>query len=418
MKVRRYFAANMRSALEMVRNEQGSDVLILSNRKVDDGIELVTADGEIDEELVQKFADQANVQVKERIAAREAAPNEVAPEPVETTAPPSKPKPVRAETLKSDDGASLWNDGSTVQRMQRELSGLKGLLEQQMCGLAWSEFGGKHPTRARLIRVLSRVGIAPSLGRELVAELPEKVQFEHGWKLTLRALEARLSVLDDPILNDGGRVILCGPSGVGKTLVACKLAAQYALVHGADRVALVSSDDQRLGAQQQLKIFGSLIGIAVHTTRNVQELTDCLDQLKDKELVLIDTAGAPVDDIALRELLTNVSLLDQPAESYLVLGASTDYLSLNKILKATADLSFDGCILTKIDEAAVLGPAISAVVEAGLPVAYLCAGQHVPDDLEAPLARNLVSRTIALAGETPSPDDPAALERAFATATT
>ena len=72
---------------------------------------------------------------------------------------------------------------------------------------------------------------------------------------------------------------------------------------------------------------------------------------------LVGHLGAPVDDIALRELLTNASLLDQPVESYLVLGACTDYLSLNKILNATADLSFDGCILTKIDEAAVLGPA-------------------------------------------------------------
>ena len=374
------------------------------------------AEGLMGAELVQKFSDQARATVKERIAARPPAPVDVEPAPEKATAS-VRPELVGAEALESNDGASLWSDSSTVKLMQRELSGLRGLLEQQMCGLAWSEFGGKHPTQARLLRVLARAGIAPTLGRTLIAALPEKVRFEDGWRLTLGALESRLEVLDDPILKFGGRVILCGPSGVGKTLLACKLAAQYAIKHGPDSVALVSTDDQRLGAQQQLKVFGSLLGISVHSTRKFEELTACLDRLADKQLIIIDTAGVPVDDIGLREMVTQLALLEQPVESYLVLAASTDYLTLNKILDATAGLSFQGCVLTKIDEAAVLGPAISAVVEAGLPVAYLCAGQQVPDDLEAPIARHLVSRAIALAGETPSPENPAALERAFVTET-
>jgi len=412
MKVRRYFAANMRSALEMVRQEQGPDVLILSNRKVEDGVELVTADGEIDDELVQKFTDQAKARVAGRAESR--GPVEPQDEPRDDVAVSAPPSPVRAETLESDR-ASLWSDESTVARMQREISGLKGLLEQQLSGLAWSEFGGKYPTRARLLRVLSRAGIAPTLGRELIAGLPKETPFEDGWKLTLRALESRLKVLDDPILKAGGRIALIGPTGVGKTLLTCKLAAQYALAHGADKVALVSTDDQRLGAQQQLKVFGSLLGIAVHATRSIEELSACLTRLDDKELVLIDTPGAPVDDPDLRELVTKLSHEGESVDSYLVLSASTDYLSLNKICEATEDLALCGCILTKLDEAAVLGPAVSAVVEAGLPVAYLSAGQQVPDDLEAPLARHLINKTIALAGETPSQEDPPAIERAFMT---
>lgn len=411
MKVRRYFAASMRSALEMVRQEQGPDVLILSNRKVDDGVELVTAEGEIDDELVQKFAEQAKARVADRTAARGSAVVEEVLD--DDFAQAASPPGADAEQIESGSGASLWSDDATVLRMERELSGLRGLLEQQLCGLAWSEFGGKHPTRARLLRVLSRAGIAPTLGRELIATLPENVEFERGWKMTQRALESRLKVLDDPILKNGGRVALCGPTGVGKTLLACKLAAQFALRHGADSVALVSTDDQRLGAQQQIKVFGGLLGITVHTTRSLDELTVCLERLEDKQLVLIDTAGAPVDDIRLREMVTRLAAAEQPVASYLVLSACTDYLSLNKILATTADLAFSACILTKLDEAAVLGPAVSAVVEADLPIAYLSAGQQVPDDLEAPLCRQLVDRTIALAGETPSPEDPTAIERAF-----
>jgi len=411
--VRRYFAANMRSALDLVRREQGPDALILSNRKLDNGVELITADGDIDEALVQKFADQAQAKAKQRIAARGAAESEVAPHDGDRPSASAITSAAPAERVLADSGESLWSDARAVADMARELSGLKGLIEQQLSGLAWSQYGGKYPTRARLLRLLSRVGITPSLGRELIAELPPDAPFNDGWRLTLKRLESRLKVLDDPILKAGGRFALCGPTGVGKTLLACKLAAHYALRHGPERVALVSTDEQRLGAHQQLKVFGGLLGIAVHTAASIAELTQCLDRLGEKELVIIDTPGAPPGDAALHELVNTLALEDESVASYLVLSATTDYLSLHNILAGTTGLDFHGCMLTKLDEAAVLGPAVSAVVEAGLPVAYLCAGQDVPDDLETPLARNLVERTIALAGDTPSQEDPSAIERAF-----
>ncbi|MFT5417966.1 MAG: flagellar biosynthesis protein FlhF, partial [Gammaproteobacteria bacterium] len=127
MKVRKYFAANMRSALEMVRHEQGPDVMILSNRKVDNGIELVTADGEIDDDLVQRFADEAKTKVAERVSARvKNTTNEKPPE-----AARSSVVTVTEEVLSDDSGGSLWSGQSAVGAMQKELNGLRGLLEQQ-----------------------------------------------------------------------------------------------------------------------------------------------------------------------------------------------------------------------------------------------------------------------------------------------
>ncbi|MGR9091072.1 MAG: flagellar biosynthesis protein FlhF [Gammaproteobacteria bacterium] len=428
MKVRRYFAANMRSALEMVRQQQGPDVLILSNQKVDNGVELVTADGEVDEALVAKFAEQAKATSRKRSAERrrvedaaeteaevkaEAAGAPAARAKPDRSRPVSKPAVVNAQTLTNDNGASLWSDSGTVLQMQRELSSLKGLLEQQLSGLAWSDFGGKHPVRARLLRELSRAGIVPALGRELIEDLADEVGYDEGWRFAVSELQSRLTVLDDPVLKSGGVVTLCGPTGVGKTLVACKLAAQYALAHGADRVAMISTDDQRLGAQQQLKVFGGLLGIAVHSARDNDELDTCLERLEDKDLILIDTAGAPVDDIRLRELVTRLEVPGRVTQNYLVVAASTDYLSLTRVLDAAADLPFDGCIVTKLDEAAVLGPPLSALIEAELPIAYLSAGQQVPDDLEAPIAAQFVDRVLKLADETPIPEDPSVIERAF-----
>lgn len=415
MKVRRYFAANMRSALEMVRQQQGPDVLILSNQKVENGVELVTADGDVDEAIVEKFAEQAKASARRRVTERAAEEEAIAP----AAAPKPQAEPLLEEikattqTLSNENGASLWSDAGTVQQVQRELSGLKGLLEQQLSGLAWSDFGNKHPVRARLLRDLSRAGIAPALGRDLLDALPDDAGYDEGWRFAVRGLQSRLRVLDDPILSAGGVVTLCGPTGVGKTLVACKLAAQYALAHGADRVALISTDDQRFGAQQQLKVFGGLLGISVHCARDYDDLDDCLERLEDKDLILIDTAGAPVDDIRLRELVTRLDVPGRTTQNYLVLGASTDYLTLTRVLEAAADLPFNGCIVTKLDEAAVLGPPLSALIEAELPLAYLSAGQQVPDDLETPLAAQLIDRALRLADETPIADDPSVLERAF-----
>lgn len=434
MKVRRYFAANMRSALEMVRQQQGPDVLILSNQKVDNGVELVTADGDVDEALVAKFAEQAKAKSRKRSAERrrveagrdtdtnadadadaDAKAVVAAPAAAAEQGPRrvNKPVAVAAETLSGDNGASLWSDSGTVLQMQRELSSLKGLLEQQLSGLAWSDFGAKHPVRARLLRDLSRAGIVPGLGRQLIENLGDDAGYDEGWRFAVSALQSRLRILDDPIMKSGGVVTLCGPTGVGKTLTACKLAAQYALARGAERVAMISTDDQRLGAQQQLKVFGGLLGIAVHGARDNDELDACLERLADKDLILIDTAGAPVDDIRLRELVTRLEVPGRTTQNYLVVGASTDYLSLTRVLDAAADLPFDGCIMTKLDEAAVLGPSLSALIEADMPLAYLSAGQQVPDDLEAPVIARFVDRVLRLADETPIPEDPSVIERAF-----
>ncbi len=156
-----------------------------------------------------------------------------------------------------------------------------------------------------------------------------------------------------------------------------------------------------------------MLGIAVHSARDNDELDACLERLEEKDLILIDTAGAPVDDIRLRELVTRLEVPGRATQNYLVVGAGTDYLSLTRVLDAAADLPFDGCIVTKLDEAAVLGPPLSALIEAELPLAYLSAGQQVPDDLEAPIAAQFVDRVLKLADETPIPEDPSVIERAF-----
>ncbi len=404
MKVKRYVAANMRSALDMIKQEQGSDVLILSNRKVDGGIELVTAD-ELSEQEAQRLS--------ERTARRSSAERQAAtPAPATAAARPAAATtaPARAATTTEE---YLWTDAGTVSQMRDELKSLKSLLESQLSGLAWSDFGGRHPLRARLMRALSSIGIAAGLARELVAEVPDELDYEAGWHRVLAMLVVRLHVVADPILGAGGRVALLGSTGVGKSTLISKLAARFALAHGPESVAIVSMDDRRLGAHQQMKAFGRLIGSVVYTPRDCTELATLLDGLESRRLVLIDTPGHSADDARYAELVNGLGALRAPPQTYHVLAATTDYLASSRALRRGAEVGLDACILTKLDEAATLGPSLSSIIESGLPLAYCSAGQRVPDDLETVDARELVERGVELARGMPQAADAAAIEQAF-----
>lgn len=403
MKVKRYFAANMRSALDMVKQAQGPDVLILSNRKVDGGVELITADELTDQEAA-RLTQQTSRKRSDAAAptADGAAITAAAAAPRPSLLPPGR-----------DSGEYLWTDAGTMQQMREELHNLKDLLENQLSSFAWSDFGSRHPLRARLLRVLAQVGIAPGLARQVVAEVPDDLDYRAGWHRALAVLVLRLASLNDPILRHGGRVALLGPTGVGKSTVASKLAARFALAYGADQVAIVSMDDRRLGAHQQMKAFGRLIGVAVSTARDMAELAPQLDDFAGRRLVVIDTPGNAPDDQRYHDLASALDGLGAGIKSYDVLSATTDYLAVTKLLKVTADLPLAGCILTKLDEAATLGPALSAIIEAELPLAYTTSGQRVPDDLDVVDSRRLVERAVELAKVAPMPRDRAIFEQAF-----
>lgn len=403
MKVKRYFAANMRSALDMIKQDQGPDVLILSNRKVDGGVELITAD-QLTEQEAARLAGQQIPKRRPDVAVAD-------PQAAVTSAKPAARRVPNVAGLAPQE--MLWTDATVVTQMREELNNLKGLLESQLSGLAWSDFGSRHPLRARLVRVLGQLGICPELARQVVDNVPDDLDYRAGWHRALALLVMRMQTRDDPILRHAGRIALLGPTGVGKSTAVSKLAARYALKVGADKVGIVSMDDRRLGAHQQMKAFGRLIGVAVHVARDARELAQACNELKGRSLVLIDTPGAAPQDSRYQQLAHSLVDLDAGIDCYTVLSATTDYLAATKLLRVNAALTPAGCIVTKLDEAATLGPSLSAIIEAGLPIAYCSAGQRVPDDLDIVTARSLIERAVGLAKSAPAPRDAGAVERAF-----
>lgn len=383
MKIKRYFATDMRQAIQMVREAQGPDAVILSNRRVDGGVEIVAA-VDYDESVVSQMARQTQP------TSTPAAPRVPANDTPGQTGQQAAPSGEAAQKPNIE-----WSQDPALIAMREEIQMLRSVLESQLNGLAWSNMKQQNPQRAKLLERLLQMGLHPALCRTIADQVPYQKDMHQNWRHALALLAGQLAVTGDDILNHGGIVALVGPTGAGKTTTVAKLAARYTLRHGPNRVALVTTDSYRVGAHQQLRAYGKILGAPVHVARDSTELKEILLGLSDKSLVLIDTAGMSQRDIRLSEQFGMLQQTGLPIRTYAVLAASSQRSSLEEVVRGFGKVQLDGAILTKLDETALPGEAISVVVQHQLPVAYVSDGQRVPEDLHPGRSNNLVNRCVS-----------------------
>ena len=410
MKIKRYFAADMRQAIRKVREEQGPDAVILSNRKVDGGIEIIAA-LDYDEALVHQAMSQvasSSTAGSTDTAVAELPPAGTTPAPktnaytsttgIVDSAASRYERSTESAAARSDSKKSsiYWAQDPALVEMRKEIHELRGLLENQLAHLAWGDMQRRQPHQTELLRRLSDLGLTTELCRVLVDQVGTVDDEDQAWRRALGLLAHQLPVTDDDILNTGGVVALVGSTGVGKTTTIAKLAARYALRHGQRSVALVTTDCYRIGAQEQLFTYGRILGVPVQVASSHEELQTALGSLVDKRLVLIDTAGMSQRDVRLTEQFSTLRDSGFPLHTYMVMNATTQSSVLEETVRAFGNASLDGCILTKTDEAASLGGALSVVARHKLPLAYVGDGQRVPEDLHPARAHNLVNRAVSL----------------------
>jgi flagellar biosynthesis protein FlhF len=379
MRIRRYFAADMRQALRQVREAQGPDAVILSTRKADGGVEVVAA-ADYDQESLYDLV---------------AAP--VAGAAGHQDAPASPGRQPAGSRRQADHGVPRARaaDEPTLAALRAEVESIRSLLERQLSGLAWGELGRRQPQRAALLRRVAELELHPRLVRELVGEVPAGATLEAGWRHVLALLAQRVRECDDELLSRGGIVALVGSTGVGKTTTVAKLAARFAMRHGPNDVALVTTDDFRVGAVEQLRTFARLMGVPVRAASGREELQAVLGDLSGRRLVLIDTAGMSQRDVRLSEQLAVIRDGSPLARAYAVLPATAQRPALEEVVCALSGTPLDGCIVTKLDEATGLGAVLSVVVQHQLPVAYVSDGQRVPEDLRPARTQQLLSQAVA-----------------------
>lgn len=284
--------------------------------------------------------------------------------------------------------------GAAEQRMMAELQALRTMLHDQTAGLASLGIKLRDPVRARMFQTMINAGFSAQLTRYLLDNLPETDSLDTAQDFLQRAIELNLTTLDqdNALLDKGGIFALMGPTGVGKTTTTAKLAARFVLRHGASRVALLTTDSYRIGGHEQLRIYGRILGVSVHSVRDGEDLSLALADLRDKHVVLIDTIGMSQRDRALSEQIAMLHSAGQTIQRLLLLNTTSNGRTLDEVVHAYRDADLAGCILTKIDEAATLGHALDVLVRHKLPLHYVSCGQRVPEDIAVANRKLLVHR--------------------------
>ncbi len=448
MKIVRHTAPDMRQALRSIREQLGEDAVILSSRRIPGGVE-VTAAVDFDATSLQAAANAPAESLTAAPLPAGAAPSVAAPRApasagsavsptlTRAAAPPTAgalpfahmlASPARCEptlniapAAKQDLAAAAIAElapapaqGGGGDAMGSELKTLRRMLETQLAQLAWNDLTRRAPVHVEILRELTEIGISQELSDYILKQLPEKVELGFARRFAIAGLSQYLLVTGDRWLENGGRVAFIGATGVGKTTTLAKLAVRWVLRHGPRDLALVGSDTVRIGAQDQIQSLGQLLGVPVYTPENFESLPTLLSRLGDRHrLILIDTPGSSLRDAQLASRLGVLSNCASQMETALVLAGSTQAGAIEETVKRFAPANPSCCVLTKLDEAASLGGALSALIRARLPVSYVSEGQRVPEDLRPARALELVSTAVRLAKASGAAADEDLLRRRF-----
>jgi len=396
----------MRHVLRRVREEQGADAVILSNRRVEGGIEVIAA-VDYDEALIQQAlgsqpaassAAAESAVIKKSVIKKSVMKKSVRKQGAPSGLRKSSDDSVRVvsadlrarKSVQTDeaqepevhaDASKAINEQKlALNSMRSEMTSMRGMLETQLSSLVWRDKARNSPMRAQILRNLTKIGIGPDIANIIANRLKPIQNARDLWRAPLLTLAKTIPLIDDNLLRDGGVAALVGPTGVGKTTTIAKMASRYAMQFGANEIALISADAHRVGAQEHLATFAKILGVEVYQAEDVMALERLLDQLKDKKLVLIDTEGTSQRDTNLTARLAAYGNNEDRVHFYLTLAATCQEAGLNETIRVFNRLPLTGVVITKIDEAAQLGCVLSALIRHDLPAAFLTDGQRVPDD--------------------------------------
>lgn len=450
MKIKRFFAADIRQAMRMVKEELGADAVIMSNRTVDGGVEIVAA-RDFDEQIIHSNIKQQREEEKAASRLKRLDIPELSGDnkPAHLISSPRKrgnedESPLRknidqylgyaekvqlghvnaqkiTEKLKVAEKPA-WANGAEVrtrpvaempkveavakpmpqpvasekflEEMRREMKDMRALLDAKLSNIAHLPQQGDMPLRDELVERLADCGFSKTLSGKIANRLGNYQQMDAAWSKSREMLTRVMPIADDQLLEHGGIAALVGSTGVGKTTTIAKLAAQFILKHGSRQIALITTDNYRIGAHEQINTYGKILDVPVRVAADADDLRRHIDSFSDKRLILIDTAGMSQRDMRLAEQLASLQHGDLPIQPYLVMSATTQYKAALEIIDAFQMIDPQATILTKFDEAVSKGAALSAMIERRMPLSFITDGQQVPEDIYVPDAATLIQQCL------------------------
>lgn len=322
MNIRKFIAPTARQALRNIRSELGAEAVILSNRKVGEGVEIIA----LANEEINRITDTTI--------------RRLAKGPT-NTAPAVHHSPDIAEPQ------------ATESSILGEIKSMHSVLQQQLAELSWSGVQQRDPLAAGLLRNMLNSGFSAQLARQFMEKMPRGKTQGVTWINQVLKRNLRVAGEQDDIVVKGGVYALIGPTGVGKTTTTAKLAARAVVRYGADKVALLTTDSYRIGAFEQLKIYGRILGVEVHAVKGAEDLRLTISALRNKHLVLIDTAGMGQRDERVGDQREMFDAVGVPR--LLLLNAASDGNTLDDVVSRYHSEKVIGCIPTKLDEAVNFG---------------------------------------------------------------
>ncbi|MBL4881931.1 MAG: flagellar biosynthesis protein FlhF [Oleispira sp.] len=431
MKAKRFTAKNMQQALRMVSAELGPDAVILSNKRLGKGVEVIAAldyQEMADEQQQQEIDRQLSLQ-QELEQAKQATGKIRQAQPSQAQASQEKPKLDHANvssTAALKEALMGIKEGTIAQskaldavmqseeelqqtmsqktssmssaeaepflaKVSDELKDLKNWLVSQQ-GNAWNPNRPLSWQQAQIWQRCQDLGIDPSWADKLVSAIPDDddENIEKGWAQCLRFIAEDLPLAENNMLHTGGCFAFVGPTGAGKSTTIGKLAAQYVMNHGSDNIALITMDNYRIAAHDQLKTFARIMEVPLMVLEPNGDLSALLEKLSDKKFILIDTAGLAIQDPHFSVQLSMLKGAGNKVHTLLALPLTSQARCLQENFEHFKPAGIDGCIFTKLDECFSLGQAMSIASVTRLPIHMVTDGPHIPDDIHFPNAEKMV----------------------------
>lgn len=372
MNISRFFGATNREAMRQVRLALGADALIISSKRVNGGVEILASDA-------------TSLPDHEQMAAQ---------------VPLAAPRPADARDLAqaaaSPQSSPVAPDGDVM----GAIGELKGALESRIDELLWGNQLRRSPQAVTLFQGLLRFGFSTTLLRAMLKRMPELGGARAAQQWARAELVKHLPVLasEDALWQPGLALALVGPTGVGKTTTIAKLAARCVRRSGPGSLVLLTTDTYRIGAHEQLKIYGQMMRVPVHVVQDVHELRRVLQTVRPDQTVLIDNVGISQRDRYVADQAALLAGAGRRVERLLALNASSHGDTLDEVARSyvrDGGTPLRGCIITKIDEASCLGAALDTAIRYRLPIHYVSNGQKVPENLLFLSAAELMDRALA-----------------------